>query len=269
MRTNTSSICFNVRQLGVHSHSSDGFAARSLRHVIRLYHRGNIGACLAVGAVVCGRSLRLVHRVISGTGATEISTVVTTSITIVRCTVRRNIRIRLDARLGVSGIRTLHFCTRFTSIIILTHRLGVRRITRVRHTVISRGVHNHGNRLVHVRVFYRNTLYVTMSNGYCLSLRRLGTSTGHNTYVRIYHHTCRIFSRSSSVRLAISGGCVVSPGSLGAVRFVGIVVSSNIHIFGVRNHTHNPRCIGTIIDYCHRTVRTRLSKAFASRGVTS
>lgn len=269
VRKNTSSVCFNVTGLGVHTHSTGAFAVSSLHRVTQAYSRRKVGDCLAMGAVVCSGSLRLVHAVISTTGRTNVSTIVTTSITIVDCTHQVKRRIRLSARLGVSGVRTLEFCTRFTSIMILTHRLGLRRITRVCHRVMRRGVYNPSNRRVHVRVFYRNTLYVTISNGYCLSLRRVGDSTGHNTYVRIYHHSCAIQSGRASIRLSISGRCVVSPGSLGAVRFVGGVVSTNMQIFGVRNHTHNPRCIHAIIRYCGRTVGTCLSSAFASRGITT
>lgn len=268
VRTNTSSVCFNVRGLGVHTHSTGAFAVSSLQRVTQAYSRRNVGDCLAIGAVVCSRSVPLVHAVMSTTGTTNVSTIVTTSITIVDCTQRVKRRMRLDARLGVDGIRTLHFCTRFTSIIILTHRLGLRRITRVCQRVHRRGVYNPDKRRVHVRVFYRNTLYVTIDKGYCLSLRRVGRSTGHNTYVRMYHHDCAIHSGRAGIRLRISGRCVVSPGSLGAVRFVGGVLSTNIHIFGVRKHTHKPRCIHAMIRYCGRTVHSCLSSAFASRGVT-
>lgn len=269
VRTKTSSVCFNVRGLGVHTHSTGAFAVRSLHRVTQAYSRRKVGDCLAIGAVVCSGSVRLVHAVISTTGRTNVSTIVTTSITIVDCTGGVKRRMRLSARLGVSGTRTLGFCTRFTSMIILTHRLGLRRITRVCQRVRRRRVYNPDNRLVHVRVFYRNTLYVTISNGYCLSLRRVGRSTGQKTYVRVYHHTCAIHSGSASMRLRISGRCVVSPGSLGAVRFVGGVVSTKMHIFGVRNQTQNPRCMHAIIRYCGRTVQTCLSSSFASRGVTT
>lgn len=269
VRTNTSSVCFNVRGLGVHTHSTGAFAVSSLQRVTHAYSRRKVGDCLAIGAVVCSGSVPLVRAVISTTGRTKVSTIVTTSITIVSCTHQVKRRIRLSARLGVSGTRTLGFCTQFTSMIMLTHRLGLRRMTRVCQRVRRRRVYNPDNRRLHVRVFYRNTLYVTISNGYCLSLRRVGRSTGQNTYVRIYHHSCAIHSGRASIRLSVSGRCVVSPGSLGAVRFVGGVLSTNIHIFGVRNHTHKPRCIHAIIRYCGRTVGTCLRSAFASRGVTT
>lgn len=269
VRKKTSSVCFNVRKLGVHSHSSGGFAASSLHGVITLYHRRNVGDCLAIGAIVCKRSLPLVHRVVSTTGRTRISTVVTTSITTVGCTGDVKRRIRLSARLGVSGTRTLGFCTHFTSIIILTHRLGLGRIRRVCQRVISRRVAKPGKRLVHVRVFTRKTLYVTISNGYCLDLRRVGTSTGQKTYVRVYQHTCSMGSGSDGVRLSVRGRCVVSPGSLGAVRFVGGVVSTNMQMFGVRKHTHNPRCIHLIARYCGRTIHTCYGNAFSRGGITT
>lgn len=266
VRTNTSSVCFKVRDLGVHTHSTDAFAIGSLHRVTRVYSGRNVGDCLAVGAVVCSRSVTLVHAVISTTGRTNVDTIVTTSITMVTCYYRIKRRMRLSARLGVDGTKTLGFCTHFTSMIMLTHRLGLGRIQIVCSAVRGRRVGNPGKRLIHVRVFYRKTLYVTISNGYCLDLRRVGTSTGQKTYVRVYHHTCSIGSGRDSVRLRISGGCVVSPGSLGAVRFVSRVVRTNIHIFGVRKHTQKPRCMHAIIRYCGRTVYSCLRNAFARRG---
>lgn len=266
VRTNTSSMCFKVNGLGVHSRSTGRFAVSSLHRVTTAYGRRNVGACLAIGAIVCSGSVPAVGRVVSTTGRTNVSTIVTDSITIVDCYGRMKRRIRLSARLGVSGARTLGFCTHFTSISILTHRLGVSRIGRVRRRVRGRGVYNPVNGRVHVRVFYRNTLYVTMSNGYCVDLTGTGHSTGHNRYIRVYHHDCAIASGRANGRLRVSGGCMVDPGSLGAVHFVSHVVSTNIHIFGVRNHTHKPRCMCAMIGYCGRTVTTMLSNAFARRG---
>ncbi len=267
--TNTSSVCFKVRGLGVQTRSTDAFAVSGLGRVTRAYGRRNVGDCLAIGAVVCKRSLPLVHAVVSTTRRTKVSTIVTSSMTTVVCYQRIKRRMRLSARLGVDGTRTLGFCTRFTSIIMLTHRLGVGRITSVCHRVRRRRVYNPTNRPIHVRVFYRNTLYVTMDNGYCLDLSGAKHSTGQKTYVRVYQENCVIGSHRAKARLRVSGGCVVDPGSLGAIHFVSRVVRTNIQMFGVRNHTENTRCMGAMIRYCHRTVRDMLSKAFARRGGSS
>ncbi len=103
MRNNTGSICFKIRGLGVHDRSTGGFAATSLPGVATFYTRRNIGACLALGVVYCSRSVGRIRTALRTTGTTKMDTIVTSSVTIVACTQHVNLRIRVSARLGISG----------------------------------------------------------------------------------------------------------------------------------------------------------------------
>ncbi len=180
MSCNTSTICLTNRRFKVHA-TTAGFNRGSLVRNMGCTRRRNMGMRIAYGAVPRGSRVPHLPSFLEFLGGVNISTVVSTSLNAVvvigGCT--PSISLRVSMRSNVYGCRaTGRFCGLNTGHVILTHRLALGRVGRV-----QRGAPGS----LRVRVFTRNTVYISCSSHYLLSDCVANESTGHNSYTRPYH----------------------------------------------------------------------------------
>ena len=244
-------VYFGIGALNMRAHSAAAFTINDLKEIAAYCREHGVKSYLTVNTVIYDDDMAVMHEIIDGAKAAEISAVIASDVAVMTYCREVGVEVHLSTQLNISNTEALKFYAQFADVVVLARELNLKQVAAIHEAAEAGHLCGPSGKPVRIEMFCHGALCMAVSGKCYMSLHTRGKSANRGGCLQNCRRDYIAVDRERGTELEIDNGYIMSPKDLKTIGIMDLMVKAGVRVFKIEGRARGPEYVRTTVS-CYR-----------------